>query len=499
MPSPILSLQAIHKHFGPVQALKGVSLEIYPGEIHALIGENGAGKSTLMKILSGVYQPDAGQMLLDGNTYAPANPLDARNAGISMIYQELTLAQHLTVEENITLGLENTRNGFIQSRSKEVASLLDELGQSWIYPKEKIANLSIGKRQMVEIARALFMQARIVVMDEPTSSLSADDTQALFKVIENMRARGLAIIYISHFLEEIESLCDRYTVLRDGESVASGKLSETNISTLVSHMVGRNVDELYPHIPHELGEVVLDVQQLSNSKRLPVSAGFTLRKGEILGIAGLIGSGRSEMLRTIFGLEKGEKGTITTPGGDRLAVAILTPEKVLSLGIDLLSEDRKEEGLALNLSILHNITLSNLQPYVSSFLIRKETETQEALSLSNKLALKASSLSAPASSLSGGNQQKICLARLLHHNSDILFLDEPTRGIDIGSKAEIYRLIQQLAAQGKSIVMVSSYLPELLGVCDTLAVMHRGSLSPKKPVSAWTEHGIMYYATSGAG
>ena len=488
----MLHLENIHKSFGPVRALRGVNLVVRPGEVHGLIGENGAGKSTLMKVLSGVHQPDDGRMAFDGRPYAPASPLEGRAAGVSMIYQELILAPHLTVEENITLGLEQARYGWIRPQTTRVRAVLDELGQAGIAPDTPVHTLSIGKQQLVEIGRALLTEARVVVMDEPTSSLSAADTQALFQVIRRLKNRGVAVIYISHFLEEVQQVCDRYTVLRDGETVATGDVAGTDIAELIEHMVGRSVDELYPHSDHALGETVMDVAGLEGAGQAPASVSFALRRGEILGLFGLVGSGRSETLRALFGLHRAEDGTVTLRGQPGLKAVWLTPPDALDRGLDLLSENRKEEGLALNLSLLTNLTLYSRLGFVN---LRREAAQGRAWI--DRLRVRCHNAAQPALSLSGGNQQKVCLARLLHHDSDILFLDEPTRGIDIGSKAEIYRLIHDLAGQGKSIVMVSSYLPELLGICDTLAVMHKGRLSGVQPVSDWTEQGIMRFATSG--
>lgn len=494
---PLLTLDNIHKAFGPVQALAGVHLDVEAGEVHGLIGENGAGKSTLMKVLSGVHQPDGGTMTYDGVSYAPGSPLEGRRAGISMIYQELMLAPHLNVEENVTLGLEDTRFGWIQPQSQAVRDVLDGLGQEELDLKAPVQDLSIGKQQVVEIARALLTDARVVVMDEPTSSLSAADTDALFQVIRRLKEKGVAVIYISHFLEEVKQVCDRYTVIRDGETISTGLVAETEISQLIEDMVGRSVDELFPQSHHTPGEPVLSVSNLSGAYEFPASASFTLRAGEILGIAGLVGAGRSETVRTLFGLDEARDGTVSIHGRPDLKAFYLSPQVGLQNGLNLLSENRKEEGLALNLSILTNLTLSALHRYSRMGVVNLRQEAEEGKGWIAKLGIRSHSAHQAADTLSGGNQQKVCIARLLHHDSDILFLDEPTRGIDIGSKAEIYRLIHQLAEQGKAIVMVSSYLPELLGICDTLAVMHKGVMSDVKPISAWTEQAIMHFATSG--
>jgi ribose transport system ATP-binding protein len=348
----------------------------------------------------------------------------------------------------------------------------------------------------VEIARALVTDARVVIMDEPTSSLTAADAQALFRVIRRLREKGISIIYISHFLEEIQELCDRYTVLRDGQTVATGEVAGTSIRELIEHMIGRSVEELYPSLPHPIGEPVLEVQGLTGAP-YPAGVSFQLRKGEIMGISGLVGAGRSETIRSLFGLDVVRDGKVKIKGRPELAATYLTPNRALRQHLDLLSENRKEEGLALNLSIAANITLSALHKHTKNGFINLRAEHDTAKSWSEKLRVKSRDPEQPISGLSGGNQQKACIARLLHHDSDILFLDEPTRGIDVGSKAEIYRLIQELAQQGKALVVVSSYLPELLGVCDTLAVMYRGRMSAVRPVKEWTEHEIMVFATMG--
>jgi ribose transport system ATP-binding protein len=491
----LLQLKNIHKSFGPVKALQGVDLEVREGEVHGLIGENGAGKSTLMKVLSGAHFPDQGEMTFDGNPYQPETPMDARQQGIAMIYQELNLAMHLTVEENIMLGIEDSRFGFIKRKTKEVSEALAWLGQEGIHPDTPVNQLSLGKQQLIEIARAIILKAKLVIMDEPTSSLTAEDTKALFQVIRRFKERNIAVIYISHFLEEAKALCDRFTVLRDGQTVASGNMVDTNIPKIIEHMVGRTVDELYPRLPHEIGEAVLEVQGLQDDYLNNIS--FKLRKGEILGLSGLVGAGRSETIRSIFGLEKVENGTVKIKGYPEIKATYLNPHTALKKGLNLLSENRKEEGLALNLPIFANITFSALKRYSKAGIVNLKNEYAQASKWVERLNIKCHDAAQDAGTLSGGNQQKICLARMLHHDSDILFLDEPTRGIDVGSKAEIYRLIHTLAAQGKAIVVVSSYLPELLGICDSIAVMSRGKISPVKPVAEWKEEDIMLFATSG--
>lgn len=493
----LLRLENMVKSFGPVKALRQVNLQVQEAEVHGLVGENGAGKSTLMKVLSGAHQPDSGTMYLNGQEYKPTSPAKGRLAGIAMIYQELMLAPHLTVEENILLGLEKTKFGFLQNQKQKVHEALTWLGQENMHPEAPVNQLSIGKQQLVEIARALVTDARVVIMDEPTSSLTAADAQALFEVIRRLKEKGISVIYISHFLEEVFAVCDQYTVLRDGETVATGNLTDISAAGLIRHMIGRSVDELYPAIPHQPGETVLQVDNLvTHPYHKTIS--FSLRRGEILGISGLVGAGRSEVIRSIFGLEKVRQGQVKVKNKSYLQAVYLNPNQALKADLDLLSENRKEEGLALNLSIATNLTLSALKKYARNGLVNLNQEQEGATHWMQQLQVKSQDAQQPISSLSGGNQQKVCIARLLHHNSDILFLDEPTRGIDVGSKAEIYRLIQTLASQGKAIVVVSSYLPELLGICDTLGVMYRGQLSNIKPVTHWTEDAIMHFATSGA-
>ena len=409
----------------------------------------------------------------------------------------MTLAPHLSVADNITLGIEHSRGGWILSRRKEVTDALTLLGQSGIDPDAMAGSLSIGKQQIVEIARALVAKAPIVVMDEPTSSLSRADTRALFAVINRLRESGVAVVYISHFLEEVVEIADRYTVLRDGKTAATGLLDGISIDDLIPPMIGRAVEELYPQSRRELGDVLLRVEAMSGPNALPADASFEVRRGEILGIAGLVGAGRSETLRTLFGLRPGTSGTFKVDDHPQVSVAVHTSDVALAHGLNLLSENRKEEGLAFGLSISNNLTLSALSRYARRGILNLKAERDTSAKWIDRLSIRSSSPEQKVETLSGGNQQKVCLARLLHDDSDVLLLDEPTRGIDIGSKVEMYRLIAAAAASGKAIVVTSSYLPELFGICDSLAVMHRGRLSPVRPVAAWTDESVLRYATTG--
>ncbi len=491
-------MRAIEKRFGASVALAGVDLDVRPGDVHALIGENGAGKSTLMKILSGAYQPEAGQMELDGRPYAPRNPLDAQRLGIAMIYQELTLAVHLTVEQNIVLGREPRRFGVVDRAAMRarVTRALEWLDQPELHPETVVADLSPGARQLVEVARALATDAKVVVMDEPTSSLSRPESERLFAVIDRLHERGVAVVYISHFLEEVRRVAQRYTVLRDGRTVETADVPKAEgearfISHVIEAMAGRPLEAAYPHVPHETGDVVLEVEELAGP-RLPRRASLSLRRGEILGIAGLVGAGRTEFLRSLFGLDAVRSGRVRigTPWDHGRP-----PWERLDQGVGLLSENRKEEGLALGLSISDNLTLS--RPVARFGVISRSAHDRATTEAASQLGLRYRDARQTVSELSGGNQQKIALGRLLHHDIDVFLFDEPTRGIDVSSKAEIYRIMGQLAQRGKSIVFVSSYLPELLGVCDRIAVMSRGWLGDARPVADWTEHTLLEAATAG--
>lgn len=485
----------LHKRFGATTALSGVDLAVGPGEVHALLGENGAGKSTLMKILAGVIHPDGGEIQLDGVPFAPRDPLAARRAGVAMIYQELNLALHLTVAQNLTLGIERHTAGVIRTRlqHRRVRDILGRLGQADLPLDVPVVRLSPARRQMVEIARALMTDARVIVMDEPTSSLGAADIERLFAVIGALRGSGFSIVYISHFLEEAQRVADRFTVLRDGRSVATGTMRGTSVSQLVQHMVGRPLDDLFPRVAHTPGEVILRLTNLAG-RRLPVQADLDLRRGEVLGLAGLVGAGRTELLRAVFGLDAVRRGEIRVGafvGGKSAADR-------LRQGVGLLSEDRATEGLALARSVADNTLLSRLAPLSRLGWIRPRAMRRAAQHWIERLSIRTRGPHQLVRELSGGNQQKVALARLLHHDVDVLLLDEPTRGVDVGSKAQIYALIGRLAASGKAVLIASSYLPELLGVCDRIAVMHRGRLGLPRPASEWSEHSLMMTATSGS-
>ncbi len=491
-----LRLTGIAKSFGATRALRGVSLEIAPAEVHALIGENGAGKSTLMKILSGAHPPDAGSMMLGDQPYAPTDPQDARVKGVAMIYQELNLALHLTAQENILLGSESARAGWIDRRAsaERARAALALLGHEDLALERPAGSFSIATQQVIEIARALLAKPKVLIMDEPTSSLTQADTERLFATIARLRSQGVSIIYISHFLEECRRIADRFTVLKDGETVGSGPMAEASLDRIVTLMTGREVKDLYPRTVHTPGAVVLEAKAVSRAPRLR-SASFQLRAGEIFGLGGLIGAGRTDLLRAVFGLDALDAGDVCVVGAPGDAA---TPRARWAQGVGFLSENRKEEGLMLTQSIADNITLTKQEAFGRWGWISAKRQRATAARWIETMQVKCRDAAQPIGQLSGGNQQKVAIARLLEHPARIFLLDEPTRGIDVGSKAQIYQLIGDLAASGKAVIVISSYLPELLGLCDTIGVMCRGELAAVRPRTDWTEAEIMRVATGSA-
>ncbi|HEY3204617.1 MAG TPA: sugar ABC transporter ATP-binding protein [Thermoanaerobaculia bacterium] len=454
-----------------------------------------------MNVLSGALLLDAGEMRLAGSTYSPRGPADARRRGIAHIHQELSLCPHLSVAENILMGAEPSTAGWIHRDrlGARAARLLEKFGRVEIDPRSRTGNLPLPDQQIVEICRALAWDARVLLMDEPTSTLQRSNVERLFRLIRQLRDRGIAIIYISHFLEEIREIADRYTVLRDGKSVGSGDLGSIRDDDLIAMMVGRSVDNVLETMAASRapsGEVVLEVEDLAAPPLLR-SASLELHRGEILGIAGLIGSGRTDLIRALFGLARVTAGCVRLRGKE-IPIAKTDSSWRIRNGFGFLSEDRRREGLALQLSIADNITMSRFSTCARGGWIDLLRQRQQAETVMGRLRVKAPGPRSEVLRLSGGNQQKVVLGRLLHQDPDILLLDEPARGIDVGSKSDIYREIGRLASRGKAVLMVSSYLPELLGVCDRIAVMRRGRLSPARPASEWTPEEIMQVAV-GAG
>lgn len=478
----MLEANGIYKSYGQTRALIDVSLTVRPGEVLALAGENGSGKSTMMRILSGEETPDSGQLSINGKPYAPRNPQDALSSGVSLVHQELALCPHMTVAENIFLG-QMGKGGFSPKHAEEMAKpILDSLGYPNLDPSKEIRDLSISLQQVVEIARTQAVKADYVLLDEPTSSLTKADIRKLFDLVCRLREQGKGIVYISHFLDEIREIADHITILRDGQMVHDARMSEVTETDIIRHMVGREMNELFPRSNRTPGAPLLTVSDLTGVGGKPSHASFTLHRGEVCGIAGLNGAGRTELLRTIFSLDQVKEGQVAVGSSSPHAI-----KDSWKMGAGFVSEDRKEEGLALTMSIAENLTFPGRKGWKFSAKANEKVADEFA----KKLRVKAHSVQQNIGELSGGNQQKVAIARLLHSGCEVLIMDEPTRGIDIGSKAEIYELIDGLAKEGKAVLLVSSYLPELLGICDRVAVMNRGSLTEFMPVSETNQEKLM--------
>jgi len=466
-------MRGIDKSFPGVRALRDVSLQLHVGEVLALVGENGAGKSTLIKILGGACQPDRGEILIDGRPWRMSSPTVAQAAGVSIIYQEFNLVPDLTVRENIFLGREPTRFGFIDAAAeyREAKRLFDRIGID-IDPEARCRQLTVAQQQTVEIAKAVSAEARIIVMDEPTAALTSQEVQRLFAIIRELKASGIGVIYISHRLEEVFSVADRVMVLRDGEHVGTRRIDEVTREELIEMMVGRPLAAEFPARRAALGPERLRVEGLCRG-RLVRNVSFSVRAGEVLGFAGLVGSGRTETMRIIFGADRPERGRIFIDGRE---VLIRNPRDAMRYGICLLTEDRKGQGLVLKHSARHNFGLPNLKRFSRCLFLQQSIERREFAHYIDRLRIKLVNQEQRVENLSGGNQQKVVLAKWLARNANIIIFDEPTRGIDVGAKYEIYQLINQLAAEGKAIIMVSSELPEILGMSDRIIVMHEGQI-----------------------
>ena len=476
MSPSLLIANSITKAFAGVQALKGVSFELIGGEVHALIGENGAGKSTLIKIMTGAETADSGTLIINGHDVPHNNPNIARLLGVSAIYQQPSLFPHLSVAENIALALETGgawRRVDWNGRRGRARTLLARAGSA-MDPERLAGTLSMPEQQIVEIAKAIGADARILIMDEPTASLTDREVDSLFKVIAELKVQGIGIIYISHRLEEISAIADRITILRDGETIATRKASEVDRSELIQLMVGRSVTAVFPKRHVEQGEIALELRSLSSRAAGVRDVSFAVRKGEILGVAGLVGSGRTQLAETIFGLTPADSGEILV-GGQPLRVA--SPTDAIRNGIGYVPEDRRRHGVVLEMPIAANTSLANLKAISRSGLIDRGAEGSLAQKFIDQLRIKTPSTRANAGTLSGGNQQKVALSRWLATGPKILILDEPTQGVDVGSKSEIHSLMVDLAERGMAIVMISSELPEILGMSDRIVVMHAGSVS----------------------
>lgn len=498
----LLEMRQITKEFPGVKALDGVEFDLSAGEFHALVGENGAGKSTLMKVLSGVYPSGTygGEIVVDGQIQQFKNIRDAENAGVAIIFQELSLVKELTVGENIFLGKEPSKFGIINRSElyQKASKLLQDIHLP-IDPRTPVGNLGIGQQQLVEIAKALSQDAKILVLDEPTAALTESEVETLFTILRKLKSRGVGMIYISHKLDEVFEMSDKITVLRDGKTVGTSLAEDLTKDKVIPLMVGREVGDIFPARAHEFGETILEVKNLNAfdfdnpNKKLVDNVSFSVRKGEVLGIAGLMGAGRSELLMTIFGAWHGKTSGEIVVQGNKIKNS--SPSETIKNGIGFVTEDRKRFGLILEQTILDNSTLAGLKRISGAFLTNRGRETFATKQVMDSLRVKANSPMTVAGTLSGGNQQKVVLGKWLLTNPKILFLDEPTRGIDVGAKQEIYAEINKLAKEGLAIVMVSSELPEVLGLSDRVLVLNEGKLTGEFSRDEATPEKVMIAAT----
>ena len=492
----ILSMKNIDKRFTGVHALKGVDFDLFEGEIHSLVGENGAGKSTLIKALTGIYPKDSGEILYMGKLLNPKDPKEALQMGIGIIHQELNMMDHLTVAQNIFIGRESTRKVRLfldeKNQNRRAAELFSRLNMN-IDPKEVLGNLTVGKQQMVEIAKAVSHDLKILILDEPSAALTETEINELFTIMRDLAGKGVGMIYISHRMDEINRITDRVTVLRDGEYVGTRNTSDVTKEEIINMMVGRVIYEkpkARSNVPSG-AEIVLRVNKL-NAGRMVRDVSFTLRKGEILGFAGLMGAGRTETARAIFGADRIDSGTIEI---NNKLVHVKSPVDAVACGIGYLSEDRKRYGLATGLSVTDNAFMAAYDKYEKGLFIHAEKVEQITREFIEMLRIKTPSLDQLLKNLSGGNQQKVVIAKWLIKNSDILIFDEPTRGIDVGAKSEIYTLMNELVMKGKSIIMISSELPEILRMSDRIVIMCEGRITGELDIEDATQEKIMKYAT----
>ncbi len=487
--APVVRFRNVSKEFPGVLAVDSVDLDILPGEVHVVAGENGAGKSTLMKLLSQVERPTEGEIEISGETVEFHGPRHAQNLGVAMVYQEFALAPHLSIAENLFMGREPGRFGFVSRRaeSQEARGLLERVGLR-INPDRLVSGLTVAQQQRVEIAKALAIDAKVVIMDEPSATLAEREIEGLFEVIRDLKSHGIAILYISHRLDEIFRIADRVTVMRDGEIVDTLPVSELDEDKLVRLMVGRDIENLYPKTEVEIGDVVLRAEGITRRGVLH-DCSFEVRSGEILGFAGLVGAGRTEFARAVFGADPIDSGKIEL---EEKELHIKSPQDAIAAGIGYLTEDRKGEGLALQLGVDQNITLANLP--ASFGFINLRAERQTARRRRDELNIRTPSIRRRVQVLSGGNQQKVVVAKWLETRAKVLLFDEPARGIDVGAKAEMFSLVEDLAKEGRAIVLISSYLPELLNMCDRILVMHEGEVAGVIPREEFSEERVMALA-----
>ncbi len=492
-PEPIVELIGIAKQFGGVQALRGVDFRLFPGEVHALVGENGAGKSTLVKILAGIYRPDSGTVKVGGEVVELRSPTQAQALGIAVVQQEPMLFPDLDVAENVFMGRHpRDRFGRVDWNRmyREVDQLLASLNVS-LSSHTPVQGLSIAEQQLVEIAKALSLKARVLVLDEPTAALSLHEVEELFAIVKQLRERGVAVLFVSHRLDEVFAIADRLTVFRDGTHIITAPVGEMNTEEIIKHMVGRELSNLYPKSEAEIGEVVLEVRQLTRPGVF-ADVSFQLRRGEILGFSGLVGAGRTEVARVLFGIDRAESGEIWLKGKK---VRIRSPRQAMDYGIAYVPEDRHQQGLVMNFSIAANVTLAILQKVSRLGLLDPRREQKIAGEYSRQLNVRSAGVEQLVSALSGGNQQKVVLSKWLATNPSVLILDEPTRGIDVGAKAEVHRIISDLAARGLAIILISSELPEVLAMADRVIVLHEGRVTGTFIRSEATQERVMFAAT----
>ncbi len=494
--TPLVQVSHVSKSFGPVQVLKDVSLDMYRGEVLCLAGENGAGKSTLIKILTGAIPRDTGEYHIDGQDVGSPSPAQARALGVGVVYQELSLLPEVSVEENLLMGRLPTTRGIVNKRElrARATKMLERVGLNNVDPGALISDLPVATRQMVEIAKVLGADARIVIFDEPTTALSEKDAHHLLQLIDRLKKEeGVAILYVTHRLEEIFEIGDRITVLRDGQFITTAPTDQFTHDSLIRSMVGRQIEALYPQREHkQFGKTLLSVQGL-RLQGSPFSINLEVHAGEIVGLGGLVGAGRTETVRAIFGADPIGAGTVLVDGK---LLQPGSPEQAVRAGLGLLTEDRKELGLLAALSIRENVTIADLSAFTRLGVISRKQEASLVNNLVPRLRLKYHSIEQPISSLSGGNQQKVLLSRWLATRAKVLLLDEPTKGVDVGAKADIYTIIGDLAAQGLGIVVVSSYLPELLGICDRVIVLHDFGVTGELPIEKATEEEVLRLASS---